>query len=205
MALYKAAGEHSGYFHLVIQDAVYAEVYAEQLSRLDHIVAHGVAVYLADGGAGIEYALGAVVNSYRLLGGYARQHGLAPAGEAGKLMRLDLAYLHMDIALIRAAVDRDGRAVCAVAEIDEIIPVKRRVVYALHPAVQLAEGTFHLILGRRTVNADGDEKRDALKLDAASYELLDGSLRHGSRRYSPCCVRNQNAGCFCALFSRDIT
>ena len=119
-------------------------------------------------------------------------------------MRLDLAYLHMDIAFVSAAVYRHGGAVGAVAEVDEIILVKRRMVYALDLAVQLAEGIFHLILRCRAVNADGDEKRDVFKLQAALYELVDGDLRHGRCRYAARCVRYKYAGGLRALIARDL-
>ena len=67
VALDKTAGENGGYFHLVIENAVYAEVNAEQLCRFDHIVAHGVSVDLANGRVGVKYPLGAVVYADRLL------------------------------------------------------------------------------------------------------------------------------------------
>lgn len=78
VALNKAAGENCGYFHLVIENAVYAKVNAEQLSGLDHIIAHGVSVDLAYGRVGIKYALRAVVNAYGLLARYAGRTDLRP-------------------------------------------------------------------------------------------------------------------------------
>ena len=199
VALDKTAGENGSNFHLVIENAVYAAVNAEQLCRFDHIVAHGVSVDLANGRVGVKYSLGAVVYADRLLARYAGQHGLSSAGEACELMRLDLADLNMNIALICPAVYRHGRSVRAVAEIYKIILIKRCVVYARYLAVKLAEGAPHLVLGRRAVNADGDEKRDVLKLDAALDKLINRDLRHWRRRDAASRVRYKNAGGFRAL------
>ena len=204
VALDKAAGENGGNFHLVIENAVYAEVNAEQLGCFDHIVAHGVSVDLANGRVGVKYPLRAVVNAYGLLARYAGQDGLASAGEACKLMRLDLAYLNMNVTLISTAVYRYGRSVRAVAEVDEIILVKRRVVYAFDLAVKLAESAPHLVLGCRAVNADGDEERDVFKLDAAINKLIDRDPGHGCRGNAARCIRYQDAGSFRALVAHNL-
>ena len=119
-------------------------------------------------------------------------------------MRLDLADLNMNIALICPAVYRHGRSVRAVAEIYKIILIKRCVVYARYLAVKLAEGALHLVLGRRTVNADGDEERDVFKLDAALNKLIDRDPGHGCRGNAARCIRYQDAGSFRALIAHDV-
>ena len=66
---------------------------------VDHVFVHHVVAEVARAGVGVVERAAAVVGHYRLVRGYARQHGLAPAGEAGKEVRLDEALGYQQVGL----------------------------------------------------------------------------------------------------------
>ena len=91
VGLVDVAGEGADDLVLAVQDHVKDEGEVRHLGGGEHVLAHVVVAQVAGAGVGVVHELAVVVVHDRLVGGDARQDGLAAAGEPCKEVRLDEA------------------------------------------------------------------------------------------------------------------
>ena len=90
---------------LAVQDHVEDEGEVGHLGRGEHVLAHVVVAEVAGTGVGVVHELAVVVVHDRLVGGHARQDGLAAAREPCKEVRLDEALGEEQVSVSGDLVD----------------------------------------------------------------------------------------------------
>ena len=105
MSLVDVSGKGADDLVLAVQDHVEDEGEVCHLGRGEHVLVDMVVAEVASAGVGVVHKLAVVVVHDRLIGGHARQDGLAAAREAGKEVRLDEALGQQQVGVGSDLVD----------------------------------------------------------------------------------------------------
>ena len=170
---------------LCVERHIHDKLHVDRARGIDHILVDRVMLEHTCGRIRARNRLVGVVFIDRYRVADAGQDALAAAREAGEEVRLDKAFGHQQVAVQRNLVDPQLCARGQLAYMLEVVVLKRLVDHDLlivHDVV--AEHTALLLLGRRTVQAGGDQDGD-IRIRVARADLLEqdrqGQLaRHGA-------------------------